>query len=52
MIATWMDPLINFIYGELDGRFIKLCTAVQILAATGSDGNNNMYPIAFVVVPK
>ena len=24
----------------------------QILAATGRDGNNNMYPIAFVVVPK
>ncbi|XP_047058028.1 uncharacterized protein LOC124664589 [Lolium rigidum] len=36
----------------LDGCFIKLCTGAQILAATGRDGNNNMYPIAFVVVPK
>lgn len=36
----------------LDGCFIKLCTGAQILAATGRDGNNNMYPIAFAVVPK
>jgi hypothetical protein len=39
-------------YAWLDGCFIKLCTRAQILAATGRDGNNNMYPIAFVVVPK
>ena len=31
---------------------MKLCTGAQILAATGRDGNNNMYPIAFAVVPK
>ena len=36
----------------LDGCFIKLCTGAQILAATGRDGNNNMFPIAFAVVPK
>ena len=36
----------------LDGCFIKLCTGAQILAATGRDGNNNMYPIAFGIVPK
>jgi hypothetical protein len=39
-------------FAGLDGCFIKLCTGAQILAATGRDGNNNMYPIAFVVVPK
>jgi hypothetical protein len=37
----------------LDRYFIKLCIGAQILAATGRDGNNNnMYPIALVVVPK
>ncbi|KAM0905619.1 hypothetical protein ACQ4PT_017230 [Festuca glaucescens] len=36
----------------LDGCFVKLCTGAQILAATGRDGKNNMYPIAFAVVPK
>ena len=42
----------DFIYAGLDGCFIKLYTGAQILAATGRDANNNMYPIAFVVVPK
>ncbi|KAM3390893.1 hypothetical protein ACQJBY_012486 [Aegilops geniculata] len=36
----------------LDGCFIKLTTGQQILAATGRDGNNNFYPIAFGVVDK
>lgn len=36
----------------VDGCFIKLCTGAQILAATGRDGNNNIYPIAFAVVGK
>ncbi|KAE8783662.1 hypothetical protein D1007_42866 [Hordeum vulgare] len=36
----------------LDGCFIKLTTRQQILAATGRDGNNNIYPIAFGVVDK
>ncbi|CAM0877022.1 unnamed protein product [Alopecurus aequalis] len=36
----------------LDGCFIKLATGAQILAATGRDGNNNIYPIAFGVVAK
>jgi hypothetical protein len=40
------------IYAGLDGCFVKLCTGAQILAATGRDSNNNMYPIAFAVVPK
>ena len=34
----------------LDGCFIKLTTGAQILAATGRDANNNMYPIAFGIV--
>ncbi|XP_045088290.1 uncharacterized protein [Aegilops tauschii subsp. strangulata] len=34
----------------LDGCFIKLTSGAQILAATGRDANNNMYPIAFGVV--
>ncbi|CAM0947194.1 unnamed protein product [Alopecurus aequalis] len=36
----------------LDGCFIKLSTGQQILAATGRDGNNNIFPIAFGVVEK
>ena len=39
-------------YIGLDGCFIKLTTGTQILAATGRDGNNNIYPIAWVVVSK
>ena len=34
----------------VDGCFIKLTTGAQILAATGRDGNNNIYPIAFAIV--
>jgi hypothetical protein len=30
----------------LDGCFIKLTSGAQILAATGRDGKNNIYPIA------
>ena len=36
----------------LDGCFIKLSTGQQILAATGRDDNNNIFPIAFGVVDK
>ena len=36
----------------LDGCFIKLTTRQQILAATGRDGNNNIFPIAFGIVDK
>ncbi|XP_073355436.1 uncharacterized protein [Aegilops tauschii subsp. strangulata] len=36
----------------LDGCFIKLTTGQQILAATGRDGNNNIFPIAFGIVDK
>jgi transposase-like protein len=36
----------------LDGCFIKLTSGAQILAATGRDGNNNIYPIASAVVAK
>ncbi|KAK1644044.1 hypothetical protein QYE76_061849 [Lolium multiflorum] len=36
----------------LDGCFIKLTSGAQILAATGRDGNNNIYPIAWGVVAK
>jgi len=36
----------------VDGCFVKLTTGQQILAATGRDGNNNIFPIAFVIVDK
>jgi hypothetical protein len=36
----------------LDGCFVKLTTGQQILAATGRDGNNNIFPIAFGLVDK
>ena len=36
----------------LDGCFVKLNTGQQILAATGRDGNNNIFPLAFGVVEK
>ncbi|KAE8775421.1 wd repeat-containing protein 43 [Hordeum vulgare] len=32
------------------GCFIKLTTSAQLLAATGRDGNNNIYPLAFGIV--
>ena len=35
-----------------DGCFVKLTTGQQILAATGRDGNNNIFPIAFGIVDK
>ncbi|KAE8819164.1 WD repeat-containing protein 43 [Hordeum vulgare] len=34
----------------VDGSFIKLATGAQILAATGRDGNNNSFPLAFDIV--
>ncbi|KAE8784141.1 WD repeat-containing protein 43 [Hordeum vulgare] len=34
----------------VDGCFIKLATSAQILAATGRDGNNNIFPLAFAIV--
>jgi len=36
----------------LDGCFIKLTIGQQILGATGRDGNNNIFPIAFGLVDK
>ena len=36
----------------LDGCFIKLSTGQQILAATGRDGNNNIFPIVIGIVDK
>ncbi|CAM0945121.1 unnamed protein product [Alopecurus aequalis] len=36
----------------VDGCFIKLSTGQKILAATGRDVNNNIFPIAFGVVDK
>ncbi|KAM0929547.1 hypothetical protein ACQ4PT_001592 [Festuca glaucescens] len=44
------DPFLHF--EGVDGCFIKLSTGQQILAATGRDGNNNIFPIAFGVVDK
>ncbi|XP_073360475.1 uncharacterized protein [Aegilops tauschii subsp. strangulata] len=34
----------------VDGCFIKLTTGAQILVATGRDGNNNIFPLAFGIV--
>ena len=34
----------------VDGTHVKLPNGAQILAATGRDANNNMYPIAFALV--
>ena len=34
----------------VDGCFIKLNTGAQILAATGRDGNDNIFPLAFAIV--
>ncbi|KAE8787385.1 hypothetical protein D1007_38703 [Hordeum vulgare] len=34
----------------VDGCSIKLTTGAQFLAATGKDGNNNIYPLAFGIV--
>jgi hypothetical protein len=39
-------------FAGLDGCFLKLTTRQQILAATGRDGNNNIFPIAFGLVDK
>ncbi|KAM3349245.1 hypothetical protein ACQJBY_022378 [Aegilops geniculata] len=36
----------------VDGCFVKLTTGAQVLAASGRDGNNNLFPIAFGVVGK
>ena len=40
----------NVDYAGVDGCFIKLTTGAQLLAATGRDGNNNIYPLAFGIV--
>ena len=37
-------------HSGVDGCFIKLTTGAQLLAATGRDGNNNIYPLAFGIV--
>ncbi|KAK4397863.1 hypothetical protein Sango_1261800 [Sesamum angolense] len=34
----------------LDGCFLKTCYGGQLLVAVGRDGNDNMFPIAMVVV--
>ena len=39
-------------FAGLDGCFVKVPTGQQILAATGRDGNDNIYPIAFGLVDK
>ena len=43
---------LSFIFLGLDGCFVKLNIGQQILAATGRDGNNNIFPLAFGVVEK
>ena len=40
----------EFACSGVDGCFIKLTTGAQLLAATGRDGNNNIYPLAFGIV--
>ena len=52
MVAFMLFTTNVIIFSGLDGCFIKLSTGQQILAATGKDGNNNIFPIAFGVVDK
>jgi hypothetical protein len=65
ILLVWVDGyficlssvalVIHFALSSLagvEGCFIKLTTGQQILAATGRDGNNNIFPIAFGVVDK
>ena len=40
----------NVDYAGVDGCFIKLTTGAQLLAATGRDGNNNIFRLAFAIV--
>lgn len=47
----FLFPL-HFSIAGVDGCFIKLTTGQQILAATGRDENNNIFPIAFGIVDK
>ncbi|KAE8804140.1 MATE efflux family protein 3, chloroplastic [Hordeum vulgare] len=51
-LRDYLQAVIDTNPGRVDGCFIKLITGQQILAATGRDGNNNIYPIAFGVVDK
>ena len=52
-LCQWHN-LVYFVVWHVgvDGCLIKLTTGQQILAATGRDGNNNIFPIAFGVVDK
>jgi hypothetical protein len=47
-----LNDVCSLLFVGLDGCFIKLPTGQQILAATGRDGNNNIFPIAFGLVNK
>jgi len=50
--VVFSDNICATFVAGLDGCFVKLTTGQQILVATGRDGNNNIYPIAFGLVDK
>ena len=44
------EMLILLAHAGVDGCLIKLSTDAQPVAATGRDGNNNIYPLVFGIV--
>ena len=51
MPGVWTPPRLVVVF-LMDGCFVKLTTSQQLLAATGRDGNNNLFPLAFALVDK
>lgn len=49
-VLLYFCNLVICVYVGIDGCFVKLTNGAQVLAASGRDGNNNMFPIAFAVV--
>ena len=52
MCSSTMSDFACIHCAGLDGCFVKLTTGQQLLAATGRDGNNNLFPLAFALVDK
>lgn len=52
VICCDVDFLSLWLESGIDGCFVKLTNGAQVLAATGRDGNNNLFPLAFGVVGK
>lgn len=52
VICYDVDFLSLWLESRIDGFFVKLTNGAQVLDATGRDGNNNLFPLAFGVVGK